>query len=103
MVTIEMDECDLLEMFEDRVRFWTDDEDIIKLKKWIDFFSNNILSDDNIYNVEDLEELENMSEDTQEKMEKLESIKEYIGNILEQIDDYRKIANKDAQGKTYRL
>ena len=31
MVTIQMDECNLLEMFEDRVRFWTDDEDIIKL------------------------------------------------------------------------
>lgn len=79
------------------------DEDIIELKKWIDFFGNDILGEDNIYNVEDLEELENMSEDTQEKMEKLEYIKEYIENVFEQIEDYRKMANKDAQGKTYRL
>ena len=79
------------------------DEDIIELKKWIEFFSNDILRDDNIYNIDDLEGLENMSEDKQEKSEKLEYIQEYIKNVIEQIDDYRKMANKDAQGKSYRL
>ena len=79
------------------------DEDIIELKKWIEFFSNDILKDDNIYNIDDLEGLENMSEDMQEKSEKLEYIQEYIENVIEQIDGYRKMANKDAQGKTYRL
>ncbi len=79
------------------------DEDIIELKKWIEFFSNDILGDDNIYSIDDLEGLENMSEDMQEKSEKLEYIQEYIENVLEQIDGYRKMANKDAQGKTYRL
>lgn len=79
------------------------DEDIIELKKWIEFFSNDILKDDNIYNIDDLEGLENMSEDMQEKSEKLEYIQEYIENAIEQIDGYRKMANKDAQGKTYRL
>ena len=79
------------------------DEDIIELKKWIKFFSNDILGDDNIYNIDDLEGLENMSEDMLEKSEKLEYIQEYIENVLEQTDDYRKMANKDGKGKIYKL
>lgn len=79
------------------------DEDIIELKKWIKFFRNDILEDDNINDVDDLEDLENIDEDILSKKERLDNISEYIEDILSHIDDYRKMANKDAQGKTYRL
>ena len=79
------------------------DEDIIELKKWIKFFRNDILEDDNINDVDDLEDLENIDEDILSKKERLDNISEYIENILSHIDHYRKMANKDAQGKTYRL
>lgn len=79
------------------------DEDIIELKKWIEFFSNEILEDDNIKDIDDLEDLENIDDDILSKKEKLDNISECIEDILGHIDDYRKMANKDAQGKTYRL
>ena len=79
------------------------DDDIIELKKWIEFFSNEILEDDNIKDIDDLEDLENIDDDILSKKEKLDNISECIEDILGHIDDYRKMANKDAQGKTYRL
>ena len=50
-----------------------------------------------------MEDLENIDEDILSKKERLDNISEYIEDILSHIDDYRKMANKDAQGKTYRL
>lgn len=79
------------------------DEDIIELKKWVEFFSNEILEDDNIKDVDDLEDIENIDDDILSKKEKLDNISEYIEDILSHIDDYRKIANKDGNGKIYRL
>ena len=79
------------------------DDDIIELKKWVEFFSNDILEDDNINDVDDLEDLENIDEDILAKKERLDDISEYIEDILSHIDDYRKIANKDGNGKIYRL
>lgn len=79
------------------------DEDIIELKKWVEFFTNEILEDDNIKDVDDLEDLENIDDDILSKKERLDNISECIEDILGHIDDYRKMANKDAQGKTYRL
>jgi len=79
------------------------DEDIIELEKWIKFFSDDILEDDNINDVDDLEDLENIDEDILSKKERLDNIYEYIEDILSHIDDYRKIANKDGNGKIFRL
>lgn len=78
-------------------------EDIIELRKWIVFFSNDILGEDQINNIEDLEELENISDGMENKIERLENIKEYIENILDNVDVYRRQANKDGKGKIFRL
>ena len=37
------------------------------------------------------------------KIDRLDDICDYIEDILSHIDDYRKIANKDGNGKIYRL
>ena len=50
-----------------------------------------------------LEDLENIDDDILSKKEKLDNISECIKDILSHIDDYRKIANKDGNGKIYRL
>ena len=78
-------------------------EDINELRKWIVFFSNDILGEDDIDNIEDLEELENISDEMGNKIERLENIKEYIEDILDNVDVYKRQANKDGKGKTYRL
>lgn len=79
------------------------DEDIIELKKWIVFFCNDILGEEDIESVEDLEKLENIDDDVENKIERLENIKDYIEDILDNVNTYRMQANRDGKGKTYRL
>lgn len=79
------------------------DEDIIELRKWVTFYSNNILDEDGIKNIDDLTTLEDSSDDLALKIQRLEDIQEYIYNILDNVDSYRQIANKDSKGKTFRL
>lgn len=78
-------------------------EDIIELRKWIVFFSNDILGEDNINTVEDLENLENISDEIENRTERLENIKDFLENILDNLNIYRQQANKDGKDKTYRL
>lgn len=78
-------------------------EDIIELRKWIVFFSNDILGEEDIESIEDLEKLENIDDDVGNKIERLENIKDYIEDILDNVNTYRMQANKDGKGKTYRL
>lgn len=112
-----IDDFDILdcELSEDMVEFnsivcsfktsllFLSNEDIIELRKWIVFFSNDILGEDHVNTIEDLENLENISDEMENKIEKVENIKDYIENILDNVNIYRQQANKDGKGKTYRL
>ena len=79
------------------------DEDIIELKKWVEFYSHEILDNDDVKDIDDLKKLENIDEGMLSKIDRLNDICDYIEDILSHIDDYRKIANKDGNGKIYRL
>lgn len=79
------------------------DEDIIELKKWVEFYSDEILDNDDVKDINDLKKLENIDEGMLSKIDRLDDICDYIEDILSHIDDYRKIANKDGNGKIYRL
>ena len=79
------------------------DEDIIELKKWVEFYSHEILDNDDVKDIDDLKKLENIDEGMLSKIDRLNDICDYIEDILSHIDDYRKIANKDGNGKIFRL
>ena len=79
------------------------DEDIIELKKWVEFYSDEILDNDDVKDINDLKKLENIDEGMLSKIDRLDDICDYIEDILSHIDDYRKIANNDGNGKIYRL
>ena len=83
--------------------FILSDEDIIELKKWVEFYSREIWDNDDVKDIDDLKKLENIDEGMLSKIDRLNEICDYIEDILSHIDDYRKIANKDGNGKIYRL
>ena len=78
-------------------------EDLVEVKNWIDFYRDDILGKDNINDINDLVDLPDMDDDVIDRTIRFEDITEYINNIIDNIDIYRKIANKDSNGKIFRL
>ena len=60
-------------------------------------------SNDEFITKEELMALENIDEGMLSKVDRLNDICDYIEDILSHIDDYRKIANKNGNGKIFRL